>query len=148
MAKKADLVKGDHELTLEANDPGTVFADEVTMRQMLRIFIENAFKYTPAGGKITLSSRREGNALRVEVRDTGVGVAPEHQEKIFDRFYRVDSSRSKIGESTDAGGTGLGLSIARWIAETHDIEIQLESELGKGTTIRLTVPLMENKISA
>ncbi len=145
VAKKADLVKGDHELTLEANEPGTIFADEVTMRQMLRIFIENAFKYTPAGGAITLSSRREGRALRVEVRDTGVGIAPEHQAKVFDRFYRVDSSRSKIGESTGAGGTGLGLSIARWIAEIHDIDIQLESEPGKGTTIRLTIPLSEEK---
>ncbi|MBR1552395.1 MAG: HAMP domain-containing protein [Schwartzia sp.] len=141
VAKKADLVKGDHTLHLEANEPGTVFADPVVMRQMLRIFIENAFKYTPGGGTIILSSRHAGDALTVEVRDNGIGIAPEHQEKIFDRFYRVDSSRTKIGEST--GGTGLGLSIARWIAETHDIQIALESEPGKGTTIRLTVPLAE-----
>ena len=144
VAKKADLVKGDHKLILEANDPGTIFADEVIMRQMLRIFIENAFKYTPANGTITLSSRHEGNAFRVEVRDTGIGIAPEHQEKIFERFYRVDSSRSKIGEGTGTGGTGLGLSIARWIAETHDIGIKLESEPGKGTTIRLSIPLAED----
>ena len=141
VAKKADLVKGDHALVLEANEKGTIFADPVIMRQMLRIFIENAFKYTPAGGTITLSSRRDGNALRVEVRDTGIGIAPEHQEKVFDRFYRVDSSRTKIGEKEGTGGTGLGLSIARWIAETHDIGITLESELGKGTTIRLAIPL-------
>ena len=143
VAKKADLVKGDHTLILEANERGTVFADAVTMRQMLRVFIENAFKYTPAGGTITISSRREGDALRVEVRDTGVGIAPEHQEKVFDRFYRVDVSRTKAGEGVHAGGTGLGLSIARWIADTHDIVIHLESEMGKGTTIRLTVPLAE-----
>ena len=62
VSKKAELVAGDHTLALEANDPGSVYADEVTMRQMLRIFIENAIKYTPAGGKITLSSRRDGNA--------------------------------------------------------------------------------------
>ena len=143
VAKKAELVAGDHTLTLEANDPGTVYADEVTMRQMLRIFIENALKYTPAGGTITIASRREANVLRVEVRDTGVGIAPEHQEKIFDRFYRVDISRTKDGEGMGAGGTGLGLSIARWIAEAHDVDIHLESEPGKGTTIRLTVPLAE-----
>ncbi len=143
VAKKADLVKGDHDLILEANEPGTIFADPVIMRQMLRIFIENAFKYTPSGGTITLSSRRDGNALEVEVRDTGVGIAPEHQEKVFDRFYRVDSSRAKTGEGAGAGGTGLGLSIARWIAETHDIEIALESEPDVGTTIRLTIPLAE-----
>ncbi|MBP5200683.1 MAG: HAMP domain-containing protein [Schwartzia sp.] len=144
VAKKAELVKGDHTLVLEANEPGTVFADPVIMRQMLRIFIENAFKYTPSGGTITISSRREGSALRVEVRDTGVGIAPEHQEKVFDRFYRVDASRTKSGEGTGSGGTGLGLAIARWIADTHDIAINLESEMGKGTTIRLTVPLAEN----
>ena len=143
VAKKADLVKGDHALVLEANEPGVIFADEVIMRQMLRIFIENAFKYTPAGGTITLSSRRAGNALRVEVRDNGVGIAPEHQAKVFDRFYRVDASRTKSGDDVHAGGTGLGLSIARWIADTHDIGIHLESEPGKGTTIRLTVPLAE-----
>ena len=145
VAKKAELVAGDHTLALEANEPGPVYADEVTMRQMLRIFIENAIKYTPAGGKITLSSRRDGNALCVEVRDTGVGIAPEHQEKVFDRFYRVDSSRTKDGDGVGAGGTGLGLSIARWIAEAHDVDIHLESEPGKGTTIRLTVPLAEEK---
>ena len=144
VAKKAELVAGDHTLTLEANEPGLVYADEVTMRQMLRVFIENAFKYTPAGGTITIASRREGGALRVEVRDTGVGIAPEHQEKVFDRFYRVDSSRTKDGENVGAGGTGLGLSIARWIAEAHGVDIKLESELGKGTTIRLTVPLAED----
>ena len=144
VAKKADLVKGDHTLVLEANEPGVIFADEVIMRQMLRIFIENAFKYTPSSGTITLSSRRGKNALQVEIRDTGIGIAPEHQEKIFERFYRVDSSRTKIGEGTGTGGTGLGLSIARWIAETHDIEIKLESEPGKGTTIRLSIPLAED----
>ena len=143
VAKKADLVKGDHALVLEANEPGVIFADELIMRQMLRIFIENAFKYTPAGGTITLSSRRAGNALRVEVRDNGVGIAPEHQAKVFDRFYRVDASRTKSGDDVHAGGTGLGLSIARWIADTHDIGIHLESEPGKGTTICLTVPMAE-----
>ncbi len=148
VAKKAELVAGDHTLTLEANDPGTVCGDAVTMRQMLRVFIENAFKYTPAGGTITIASRREGDALRVEVRDTGVGIAPEHQEKVFDRFYRVDSSRTKDGENAGAGGTGLGLAIARWIAEAHNVDISLESEPGKGTTIRLTVPLAEEPPTA
>ena len=76
------------------------------MRQMLRIFIENAFKYTPAGGAITIASRRAGGALCVEIRDTGVGIAPEHQEKVFDRFYRVDSSRVKSDEGGGTGGTG------------------------------------------
>ena len=143
VAKKAALVAGDHVLTLEANDPGTIFADAVLIRQMLRVFIENAFKYTPAGGSVTIASRREGNALAVSVSDTGIGIAPEHQSKVFDRFYRVDSSRTRVNGVTQAGGTGLGLAIARWIADAHDIGIGLESEPDVGTTIRLSIPLYE-----
>ena len=71
--------------------------------------------------------------------DTGIGIAPEHQEKVFERFYRVDSSRTK--EEGGAGGTGLGLSIAQWIAGQHDIEITLKSDPGKGTEVHLRIPL-------
>ena len=67
--------------------------------------------------------------------DDGIGIAPEHQDRIFDRFYRVDSSRTK-----ETGGSGLGLSIARWIAERHDITIKLRSSVDEGTTITLTIP--------
>ena len=141
VAKKATLMAGDHMLTLEANEEGTVFADEVLMRQMLRVFVENAFKYTPAGGSVTIASRRAGDALAVSISDTGIGIAPEHQAKVFDRFYRVDSSRTRVDGATQAGGTGLGLAIARWIADAHDIGLSLESEPGVGTTIRLSIPL-------
>lgn len=139
VVKKAELAADGHTLTLAANEPGIVRADAVLLRQMLRVFIENALKYTPAGGAVTLSSRRAGGALETVVRDTGIGIAPEHQAKVFDRFYRVDSARTKVPGA--AGGTGLGLSIARWIAEAHGIGLTLESELGRGTTIRLAIPL-------
>ena len=142
VAKKAELIANDHKFVLAENSPGMVCVDKVTMRQMLRIFIENAFKYTPSGGTVTLSSHNDGNVISVEVRDTGVGIAPEHQEKIFDRFYRVDAARTKEGGKSGASGTGLGLSIARWIADSHGIKIKLESERGMGTTIRLDVPLI------
>ena len=78
------------------------------------------------------------------VADTGVGIAPEHQAKVFDRFYRVDSSRAKAG----VGGTGLGLSIARWIAEAHGIRLTLTSEVGRGTTIHLYIPLAAEEKTA
>ena len=71
----------------------------------------------------------------VTIADDGIGIAPEHQPRIFDRFYRVDSSRTK-----ETGGSGLGLSIARWIADRHDIRISLQSAVNKGTTITLMIP--------
>lgn len=137
IAKKAAVAEKGHEFTLAANDAGIVIGDDVTLRQMLRVFLENAFKYTPEGGSVTLASRREGDALHVTVSDTGIGIAPADQEKVFDRFYRADTSRTKKG---DTGGSGLGLSIARWIADAHGIAITLESEPGAGTTFHLTIP--------
>ena len=91
-------------------------------------------------------ARREDDqrprSLDVQTEVAGIGIAQEDQKKIFERFYRVDSSRTK---GTGAGGTGLGLSIAKWIAEQHDIIISMDSELGKGTRIHLLVPLAEKK---
>ena len=137
--KKAKLVAKEHEVELLANDEGNIYADEVTIRQMLRIFLENSRKYTPKGGRIYASSVREGKNFHMVLGDTGIGIAPEHQEKVFERFYRVDSSRTK--EEGGAGGTGLGLSIAQWIAGQHDIEITLKSDPGKGTEVHLRIPL-------
>ena len=132
-----ELVTTTHTIELARNDSGTIFADKVTMRQLFRIFIDNAIKYTPKGGKITISSVRAVDKIYVSVADTGIGIAPENQKKVFDRFFRVDQSHSK----REVSGTGLGLSIATWIAEQHNIEIDLESELGKGTTITAAIPL-------
>ena len=141
VAHKGQLIAAQHTVTLKENVPAHILGDMVMIRQMLRIFLDNALKYTPAGGKIFLASQREGDRLHVIVADTGIGIAPEHQPKVFDRFYRVDSSRSKAG----AGGTGLGLAIARWIAEAHDIRLSLTSELGRGTTIHLYIPLVKGE---
>ena len=128
-------------LRLEANEPGIIYADPATMRQMMRIFLENAVKYTPEGGHITVASRRlpEKEAMQLTFSDDGIGIAEEDQGKIFERFYRADSSRTKKAGSV--GGTGLGLSIASWIAEQHDIDIAVESEFDKGTKFILTIPL-------
>lgn len=111
------------------------------MRQLLRIFLDNGRKYTPEGGHLWVSSTRtpDGGHLRVEIGDDGIGIAKEDQKKIFERFYRVDTSRTK---AEGVSGTGLGLSIAVWIAEQHDIHIDVESDIGKGTKFILTVPLV------
>ncbi len=132
-----EIVTNNHTLELIKNDSGTIFADKVTIKQMLRIFIDNAIKYTPKGGRITVNSVRQVDKIKLSVADTGIGIAPENQKKVFDRFFRVDTSHTK----REVSGTGLGLSIASWIAEQHDITIELESELGKGTTITAVIPL-------
>ena len=137
--KKMKLVTKRHTVELLRNDAGTVYADPVMMRQMMRIFLENSTKYTPAGGRITAECVREGGRLRVTFADTGIGIAPKDQQKVFERFYRVDTSRTK---AEGVSGTGLGLSIASWIAEQHGIEISLESDLGEGTRIHLKIPLV------
>lgn len=139
---KMKLVTKTHSVELLENCSGMVLGDKVTLRQLLRIFLENSIKYTPAGGHITASCRKgpEKDKLEIILADDGIGIARENQQKVFERFYRVDSSRTK---GTGAGGTGLGLSIAKWIAQEHGIVISLESELGQGTEVHLLVPLQE-----
>jgi signal transduction histidine kinase len=136
IAKDTQLIAPQHTITCTHNDDGYIFADELVMRQMLRIFLDNSIKYTPDGGKITISSENKVKHMIVKISDTGIGIAKDKQDKIFERFYRVDSARTRNG----VGGTGLGLSIAKWIADAHDIEIRLSSKLNKGTTIILIIP--------
>lgn len=143
--RKMKLVTRTHSIELLQNDEGVIFADQVTIRQMMRIFLENSTKYTPEGGRITASSRRQpdGKFILLELADNGIGIAKEDQQKVFERFYRVDASRTK--SAGGVSGTGLGLSIASWIAEQHGIEISMESDLGKGTKIILKIPLIQDE---
>ncbi len=142
--RKMKLVAKEHTVQIAVNEPGIIYADPATMRQMMRIFLENAVKYTPAGGHIAVSSRRlpEKGCMELTFADDGIGIAQEDKDKIFERFYRADSARTKKADSI--GGTGLGLSIASWIAEQYEIEIAVESELDKGTKFILTIPLAED----
>lgn len=136
ITKDTQLIAPQHTVICLQNDDGYIFADKLTIRQMLRIFLENSIKYTPDGGKITISSENKTNHMIIKISDNGIGIAKDKQDKIFERFYRVDSARTKNG----VGGTGLGLSIAQWIAKAHDIKIKLSSEINKGTTIILIIP--------
>lgn len=137
IVQETRLIAPDHQIELANNDPVTVYADPSSIKEMLRIFIENSIKYTPSGGTICIASRKTNQCLEITVQDTGIGIPEEEQSKIFDRFYRIDRSRSKT-----TGGTGLGLSIARWIAEQHDSTIRLASTPEKGTTITVHLPLL------
>ena len=116
--------------------PLSVMADEDGLRTILNNLLSNAIHYTLAGGKVHLSVRRDGQRALFEVRDTGVGIAKEHQSRVFERFYRVDKARTR-----SVGGTGLGLAIVRHLVEVLQGEITLESELGVGTTFRVWLPL-------
>ena len=107
-----------------------VQADEQKIRQLVLILVDNALKYTPEGGKVTVEFRKaEKGRICLAVSDTGIGISKEDQEKVFDRFYRVDKARSR-----EMGGNGLGLAIAQEIVNLHQGKISIQSELGKGTT--------------
>ena len=98
--------------------------------------LNNAVRYTPEGGKVTLGWHwRSDGGCEIEVSDTGVGIGREHLPRLTERFYRVDGSRSR-----DTGGTGLGLSIVKHVAQRHGGEIDIQSEIGKGSTFRLILP--------
>ena len=97
---------------------------------------DNAIKYNTDGGRVEVEVACEGGTAAVTVRDTGIGIPPEHQSRVFERFYRVDKSHSKA-----SGGTGLGLSIVKHAVQYHHGAIQLKSEVGKGTEIRVTFPV-------
>ena len=118
--------------------------DEQKIKQLILILIDNAVKYTPPNGTITVSlSQPEPSKVRFSVADTGIGIAPEDQERIFDRFYRVDKARSR-----GMGGNGLGLAIAQEIVNLHKGSIAVESTLGQGTkfTVELYIRVGERKI--
>jgi signal transduction histidine kinase len=136
IVQETRMIAQNHQIELAQNDLTAVYADSSYIKEMLRIFIENSIKYTPTGGTIRISSMKTSHYLTVTIQDTGIGIPKEEQIKIFDRFYRVDKSRSKI-----TGGTGLGLSIAHWIAEQHKTTINVFSNPGEGTTVTVQIPL-------
>ena len=113
---------------------GTVHADPTAFRQVVSNLVENAVRYTH-DGSVTLRSRRGEAGIWVDVRDTGVGIAPEHVPRIFERFYRVDAGRSR-----EQGGTGLGLAIVRHLVDAHGGRVEAASVLGRGTTISVLFP--------
>ncbi len=116
---------------------GTALADPDRLRQILLILLDNALRYTPAGGAITIAAEPIGNQVRISVRDTGCGIAPEHLPHVFERFYRADQARNRSNDNVNAG---LGLSIAKGLVEAHGGAIGIESVLNAGTTVWFTLP--------
>jgi len=121
------------EIAVETAHKATVYGDPTLLRQLFMILLDNAVKFTPEGGKITVTSQRNGRRHFVRIADTGVGIPASAVPHVFERFFRADPARSR-------GGAGLGLSIARWIVEVHRGQIGVESAEGAGTTVKVALP--------
>jgi two-component system phosphate regulon sensor histidine kinase PhoR len=115
-------------------DLPAVLADRDRLAQVLINLLDNASKFTPEGGRITVSAGTGNGQVRIAVRDTGVGIPSDQIDRVFERFYRVDPSRDRQG-----GGTGLGLAIAKHLILAMDGTIEVESVPGAGTTFHLTL---------
>jgi signal transduction histidine kinase len=116
--------------------PGlAVVADRERVLQVFSNLVGNALKFTPSGGRVTIAAEPQGRMVRCAVQDTGPGIAPEHVPRIFDRFWRKETSGAR--------GTGLGLFIAKGIVEAHGGRIWVESRLGQGATFYFTLPIAE-----
>jgi heavy metal sensor kinase len=122
-------------VTLENVDEVNVPGDKVRIRQLLLNLIDNAIKYTPENGSVSLSLKHLNGMATVSVCDTGIGIPTQEIPKIFDRFYRVDKARSRA-----MGGSGLGLSIAKWIVDAHGGKIEVRSEIHRGSTFTVYLP--------
>ncbi len=124
-------------------DDALVLGDETMLRRLIDILLDNAFKYTPSPGTVSLRLEQHEDAIAIAVQDSGVGIAKEEQSKIFERFYRVDQARSR-----GRGGTGLGLAIAHWIVTQHHGSIRVESQPGQGATFRVELPKIAAPVKA
>jgi heavy metal sensor kinase len=129
-------------LKVDALESLVVNGDRVKLRQLFINILENAIRYTPSEGNISVSLIKKEAMAVVAVSDTGMGIPPEHLPHIFERFYRVDKARSRA-----EGGVGLGLAIAKFIAESHGGKIEVESQVEKGTTFYVSIPLKNSSIT-
>lgn len=136
VAKETDLVDDTHRVEAQVEDGVRAIADGGMIKECLRVLCDNALKYTPDGGSVTIGLRTEEGQACISVTDTGVGIPEEDLPRIFDRFYRAEQSRSR-----STGGTGLGLAIAAWIAARHAGRIDVSSRPGLGSRFTLVFPL-------
>jgi two-component system OmpR family sensor kinase len=143
VAESTESLATERDITVEvdAQEPVLVLGDEVRLIQVILNLLQNALSYTNAGGKVSLIVEAGDKNALLTVRDTGIGIAAEYLEHIFERFYRADAARSRA-----AGGSGLGLAIVDWIVHAHKGTISVESEVGRGTTFTVSLPL-ENQTS-
>jgi signal transduction histidine kinase len=134
--ERLQQVAPDHEVRLGHADPAIVLGNRDRLHQLVTNLIENGIRYTPAGGHVTVDVRiTDDRTARLDVVDDGIGIAPEHLPRVFDRFYRVDPARARA-----TGGTGLGLAIVKHVAESHGGTVEATSEPGAGSTFTVILP--------
>ncbi len=129
----------DIELRAFTSAPVPVLADGLRLRQMMLNLIDNALKYTAAGGRIEVRVERQQQLARVRVKDSGIGIGPDDLPHIFERFYRAEKSRTRSG---NIDGCGLGLPIVKWVAETHGGWVEVSSQPGQGSDFVVNLPLV------
>jgi signal transduction histidine kinase len=137
ICEQMKVVADDHSISFQPSSLETVsvLGDREHLRRLLLNLVDNAIKYTPAGGSVTLSLQSEKDWASLRISDTGIGLSRDEQQLIFSRFHRATETRSR-----DEKGVGLGLSIARSIAEAHGGRIQVESTPGQGSTFTVLLP--------
>ena len=142
VASEVDVASGVGAVAIHRDIPGDlpeVWADRERIHQVVFNLLDNAVRFTPPGGRVTVSASRIGDRVEVRVADTGSGIPAEHLPFLFERFYRVDQARSRGAGGT--GGTGIGLAIARSVVEAHGGTIRAASEVGRGSTFTFDLPL-------
>ncbi|MGF7429280.1 ATP-binding protein [Thermoanaerobacterium thermosaccharolyticum] len=135
MVKDARIVYGEKNIEVFCDKNMEVNADRNLIKELLRIILDNALKYTDVDGNIKISVEEVDKNVAIMIKDDGIGIPQEDIPYIFDRFYRVDKARSK-----ETGGMGLGLSIAKLIVELHGGKIDVNSQLNKGSEFKITIP--------
>lgn len=141
--RQVRVIPKDVDVVVTAVDPVLVWGDVDRVKQLILNLTDNAIKYTPVGGKVSLSLTKDHAFAYVSIRDTGIGIPKDDLPHIFDRFYRVDKARTR-----SMGGSGLGLSIAKWISVAHNGDILVESEIGEGTTFTIKLPILPTDVDA
>lgn len=151
----ATLERAAHQFSILAASKGLSFSSHITndalllrgdsaaLDSLLHALLENALKYTPTGGFVSLRASATSGSAVIEIEDSGIGISAQDLPRVFDRFFRADQARSR-----EVPGAGLGLSIARWIAETHNGRIEVESQLGAGSTFWVFLPLIVTNVIA
>jgi len=135
IVRETRLIDPAHTFAIEVDGPAYIEADQQLIKQALRILVDNSIKYTPSGGEIRLKVKKEEGKVKIQVQDSGIGIAPEDVARIFDRFYRSDESRAR-----KTGGSGLGLAIAKWIVDHHGGDYEVMSRVDIGIRITLVFP--------
>ena len=135
--RSAQSLAAARSIALECRPAGDALfrGDEELIRRLVMNLLDNAIRYTPSGGQVSAALEAEDSRFRIRIADTGVGIAPDAVPRVFERFYRADTARSR-----QDGGFGLGLAIVQWIAESHHGEVTLATAPGEGSTFTVTLP--------